>query len=212
MEMCVHVCEWWGLRYEGRVCQCVYTQWVRDVKKTDWVRDVDKTDWVRHLKSGMDMCVYVCVNMRLSICEYNAWMCVYILSLWHWQKTQWIRTHWIRHLQIHMGWLRLVGSSKLQVSFAEYRLFYRALLQKRPIILRSLLVEATPYGYMCMGMWIRGWRYVSTICQCVCIHWVRDWVRDIDKTHWNHLLSTDIDVRVYTCKREAYDMRVKRDP
>jgi len=45
----------------------------------------------------------------------------------------------------HMGWLRLVGSLKLQVSFAEFHLFYRALLQKRLIILRSLLVEATPY-------------------------------------------------------------------
>jgi len=33
-----------------------------------------------------------------------------------------------------MGWLRLVGSLKLYVSFAEYSLFYRALLQKRPII------------------------------------------------------------------------------
>jgi len=44
-----------------------------------------------------------------------------------------------------MGWLRLVGSLKLQVSFAEYRLFHRALLQKRPIILRSLRVVATPY-------------------------------------------------------------------
>jgi len=43
-----------------------------------------------------------------------------------------------------MGWLRLAGSLKLQVSFAEYRLFSRALLQKRPIILRSLLVEGTP--------------------------------------------------------------------
>jgi len=47
-------------------------------------------------------------------------------------------------------WLRLVGSLKLQVSFAENRLFYRALLQKRPIILRSLLIEATPYVHdMC---------------------------------------------------------------
>jgi len=27
---------------------------------------------------------------------------------------------------------------------SPYRLFYRALLQKRPIILRSLLIEATP--------------------------------------------------------------------
>jgi len=44
-----------------------------------------------------------------------------------------------------MGWLRLVGSIKLQVSFAKYHLFYRALLQKRPIILRSLLIAATPY-------------------------------------------------------------------
>ena len=44
-----------------------------------------------------------------------------------------------------MGWLRLVGSLKLQVSFAEYHLFYWALLQKRPIILRSLQAVATPY-------------------------------------------------------------------
>jgi len=43
-----------------------------------------------------------------------------------------------------MGWLRLVGSSKLQVSFAEYSLSYRALSHKRPTILRSLLIVATP--------------------------------------------------------------------
>jgi len=47
--------------------------------------------------------------------------------------------------KICMGWLRLVGSLKLQASFAEYCLFYRALLQKRPIILRSLLIIDTPY-------------------------------------------------------------------
>jgi len=44
----------------------------------------------------------------------------------------------------HMGWLRLVGALKLYVSFAEYSLFYRALLQKRLIILRSPLIVATP--------------------------------------------------------------------
>jgi len=44
-----------------------------------------------------------------------------------------------------MEWLRLVGSSRLHVSFAEYCLFYRALLQKRPVILRSLLIVATKY-------------------------------------------------------------------
>ena len=50
-----------------------------------------------------------------------------------------------------MGWLRLVGSLKIiglfckQVSFAEYRLFDRAIVQMRPRILRSLLIVATPY-------------------------------------------------------------------
>ena len=46
---------------------------------------------------------------------------------------------------IHMGWLRLVGSFKMKVYFAKYRLFYRALLQKTPILSRSLLIVATPY-------------------------------------------------------------------
>jgi len=51
-----------------------------------------------------------------------------------------------------MGWLRSVGSIKLQVSFAEYRFFYRALLQQRPIILSILLTIASPYIfiYVCM--------------------------------------------------------------
>jgi len=44
----------------------------------------------------------------------------------------------------HMGWLHVVGSLEVYVSLAEYRLFYRTLLQKRPTILRSLLGVATP--------------------------------------------------------------------
>jgi len=57
----------------------------------------------------------------------------------------WVLQPLLGNLSHGMGWLRLVGSLKLQVSFAEYRLFYWALLQKRPIILRSLLIVATPY-------------------------------------------------------------------
>ena len=62
-----------------------------------------------------------------------------------------------------MGWLQLVGSFKLQVSFAEYTLFYRALLQKRPIVSRSLLIEATPYvhltSYPSVCIWPRIYRH-----------------------------------------------------
>jgi len=43
---------------------------------------------------------------------------------------------------VHLRQIRLI---KLQVSFAEYCLFYRALLQKRPIVSSILLIEATPY-------------------------------------------------------------------
>ena len=46
------------------------------------------------------------------------------------------------YIHTHVGWLQLVGSSKLYVSFAEYHLFYRALLQQRSTILRSLLIAA----------------------------------------------------------------------
>jgi len=42
-----------------------------------------------------------------------------------------------------MGGLHVVGSLKSWVFFAEYRLFYRAVLPKRPVI-RSLLIVATP--------------------------------------------------------------------
>jgi len=44
-----------------------------------------------------------------------------------------------------MGWLRLVGSLKLYVSFAKEPYKRDYILQKRVIILRSLLIVATPY-------------------------------------------------------------------
>jgi len=44
-----------------------------------------------------------------------------------------------------MGWLRLVGCLKIQVSLQNTGLFCRALLQKRPIFLSILLIVATPY-------------------------------------------------------------------
>ena len=62
-------------------------------------------------------------------------------------------THCNTHLQqahmmyrlYRMGWLRSVGSIKLYVSFAEYWLLNRALLQKRPVVLSILLIEATKF-------------------------------------------------------------------
>jgi len=44
-----------------------------------------------------------------------------------------------------MGWLRLLIPLKLQVSFAKEPYKRDYILQKRPIILRSLLIVGTPY-------------------------------------------------------------------
>ena len=44
-----------------------------------------------------------------------------------------------------MGWLRLVGSLKVKVTFAKEPYKRDDILQKRPVILRSLLMIATPY-------------------------------------------------------------------
>ena len=54
--------------------------------------------------------------MCTCVCMYNIHIHIYIST------------------NIHMGWLQLVGSIELWVSFAEYCLLSRALLQKRPII------------------------------------------------------------------------------
>jgi len=47
---------------------------------------------------------------------------------------------WVTSSNVHSNLSgRLVGSLKLHVSFAEYSLFFRAFLQKRPMILRNLV-------------------------------------------------------------------------
>jgi len=45
----------------------------------------------------------------------------------------------------HMGWLRLVGSIKLQVSFAKEPFKRDCILQKSPMIWSIVLTVATPY-------------------------------------------------------------------
>ena len=72
------------------------------------------------------------------------------------QKSARYSLYYIKSLQscllknFTMGWLRLQGSFKLQVSFAKepYRRDY--ILQKRHVILRSLLIVATSYRVQIM--------------------------------------------------------------
>ena len=66
-----------------------------------------------------------------------------------------------------IGWLRFVGSMKLQVSFAECSLFYRALLQKRPIIQSILLTVASAYQCVCARGDSQGqWGMLQHVAAC----------------------------------------------
>jgi len=125
---------------------------------------------------ALNLCVCVCVSLYVTLCLYVC-MFVYVKNIIYVSIStfmymfvreyvygfvdvvRWLvaaRMYVYMHLNMHvcekicvsMGWLPLVGSLKLYVSFAEYPLFYRALLQKRPIILRSLLFEATPFLFV----------------------------------------------------------------
>jgi len=107
------------------------------------------------------VCVCACVCVCVCVCVVHVHVCVclslYVYIHLYYKNTRictfihtdpptyTLRTHTCFFVEHHMGWLRSVGSIKLHVSFAEYLLFYRALLQKRPIILSILLTKATPY-------------------------------------------------------------------
>jgi len=87
--------------------------------------------------------VYFCVCVWVCVC-----VCVCVCARIHVT----LHTHTV-HIRYNKCCSELtddifsqVGSLKLSVSFAEYRLFYRSLFQKRPVILRSLLIVATPYN------------------------------------------------------------------
>jgi len=91
-------------------------------------------------------CVYECI--RISMCEYiYKQICIHV-CIYRTASPD------IAFPVIHMciqwftpiGWLQLVGSLKIEVSFAKEPNKRDYILQKRPIILRSLLTVATPYA------------------------------------------------------------------
>ena len=105
----------------------------------------------------METCMYVYTGKRcMRVCMY-AWCGSAHIS--H-------RVSVCVRSTTHMGWLQLVGFLKLQVSFAEYSLFYRALLQKRRKIVRSPIIEATPYRYVCaqqhISVCVRSTTHIDT--------------------------------------------------
>ena len=89
-------------------------------------------------------CVYACVMCVCTRCVCAIQLC---------NTTIW------SSIYLYMGWLRLVGSLKLQVSFAKEPYKRDNILQKRPLILRSLQIVATPYTLQMVHMIIHRMTY-----------------------------------------------------
>jgi len=90
----------------------------------------------------------MCTTKTLSICESFQWTGLTPSGC---QKATRAESNHIKRKPVFdmkwhsMGWLQLVGSLKIQVSFAKEPYKKNCILPKRPIILRSLLIVANTY-------------------------------------------------------------------
>jgi len=98
------------------------------------------------------VCIYVCICVCTCVC---ACVCVSISYSMFVSVSFSVSVSVGMRVRIpSMGWLRLVGSLKLQVSFAKEPYKRDGILQKRPVILRSLLIVATPYDTMLVCIYV----------------------------------------------------------
>ena len=85
----------------------------------------------------LSICLSICRSVCLSVCLCQCLVCL--------SAFLYMRSTGGGDWNQDMGWLSLVGSLKLQVSFEKEPYKRGDVLRKRPVILKSLLIVATPY-------------------------------------------------------------------
>jgi len=83
-------------------------------------------------------------HLHLKIISWRLHVCIYV-HIYVYKTYICIHTHVYLSSGIWLGWLRLAGSFKLCVVFGKEPYKRDDILPKRPKILRSLLIVATPY-------------------------------------------------------------------
>ena len=147
--------------------------WLIDINHSKWL--IDMTCWHDSLTWLIDM------THRHDSLEW-------LIDMTHWHDS----LTWLIDMT-RCGVATISRLLKLQVSFAEYSLFYRALLQKRPIILRSLLTEATRSDSLTWLIDMTHW-HDSLTWLIDMTHWHDSLTWLIDMTHWHDTLTWLIDM------------------
>ena len=113
-------------------------------------------------------CLYEWVMSHTWVAYMNETCHIYELPIWMSHVThmsclyEWVMSHtWVT-------WLAYTNESSHThdwlISSCLYEcLFYKALLQKRHIILRSLLIVATPYAYMYVYKWVESHTWMTDV-------------------------------------------------
>ena len=140
VRTCVYVCVHVFVLMCVRVCVCAHAR-----KRVSKIRLFSNIVMVESINCRLPF-VLSTVPLQISpwckACSHTFWVLLWKRAVFsNLSLLWWVPCHFTGCARLLWGmeWLRLVGAIKLLVSFAEYCLFYRALLQKRPIILRSLL-------------------------------------------------------------------------
>jgi len=96
------------------------------------------------LKSFFICSVLQCVAVCCSVLQCVTLCCSVLHTFIVYIQKSALTSFLIPTSHFYMRWLRLVGSLKLYVSFAKEPYKRDDILQKRPIILKSLLIVAIP--------------------------------------------------------------------
>jgi len=116
-----------------------------------WSLDVEASYGpILHTCAYIHMDIYVAIHTYLYLCR-PTYGCQNLQTCTHmYMNIYVIYIHIYIFMDLHaaMGWLQLVGSLKLQVSFAKEPYKRDDVLHKKPMISRNLLIVATPYQHL----------------------------------------------------------------